>query len=277
MDLNEAEANYVARVKVSLQHLSQLLHRQWSLRFSAWGKGDEALDLAAKRAAEDTSQFIRDMRGEYGWLPYQIISRDIVILEKLGIRCEPNKTIHLTEMYQSGSTRQFVGSSGWNGATRPGQHVHRDRVTLPSPARTVCAPRRGYPPRPKGFPGNNIGFNCSKRSTPTPAVPTDPAVSSRGRGRGRGILGWKGPLPTDRPPHFTYEEVFYPGTLTRRPGHERGPDLAPFTEMSSNSAPVPAVSGRCRGRQRGRGQQRTNAEPTLEPGQFQARGGRFID
>ena len=276
MGLTEAESKHLARIRASLQQLSQLLHRQWNLRFLAWGKGVEALDLAAKRAGEETTQFIRDLRGEYGWIPFQIISRDVVIVEHLGIRCEPTRTVSLSELYQRVSTRPFVGRIGWNGATKPGQHVPSDRVTVPSPARPVCAPSRVYPPRPKGFPGNNIGFYVSKRSTPAPAVPTAPAVSRRGRGRGRGILGWNGPLSTCRPPHFTYEEVFYPGTMTRRPGHERGAIHAPFPEMSSTSAPVPAVSGRCRGRERGRGQQRTQAEPTLEPGQLQARGGRFF-
>ena len=93
MGLTEAESKHVARLRSSLQQLSQLLHRQWSLRFLAWGKGVEAMDLAAKRAGEETTQFIRGLREQFGWIPFEIIARDIVVVEHLGIRCEPTRTV----------------------------------------------------------------------------------------------------------------------------------------------------------------------------------------
>ena len=247
MGLNEAEAKHVARVKASLQHLSQLLHRQWSLRFSAWGKGDGALDLATKSAEGDVSQFIRELRREFGWLPYQIINRDIVILDNLCIRCEPNRTVVALPQ----APRSSAGRVGWNGPSKPGQYVPK------------CG--RGSTCRCK-----KPGPSTTGSSAMTFVVPV-PTPVIRGRGRSRGMV----------PRSVTLA----PRNVTR-PGRPMSPPPA-STHVTRHKAGISTGATRVWGSGRGFGFARTTPasaiarrntqELSCERGQFVPLGGRFID
>ena len=231
----------LARLRARLQELSQLLHAQWALRFAAHGKGSDILDMAARIAGNQTIKFIRGLRDEFGWIPYKVIDRDVMVVPHLGIRCQPTRTVTANPQPEISTVTPmpFIGNIGWNGANKAGKFV------------PVC--------------GRGSSCHCRK---PSPCV-TVRSDRLPGRGRGRGMYGLTGLLPTCRPPRFSYAEVFYPGTIIRRPGHERGAISAPSPAVSSTSAPSPTVSSRGRGRGRGRG----HAEPRL----FQASGGRFID
>ena len=104
-------------------------------------------------------------------VPYTIENRSTVVCKRLGIRCRPDRRSRGLRSQSSGTP------------VVPRQSC---------PARPAVVPRKFYPSRPKGFPGNNIGFNVPRESTPAPAV--QPA-----------------PLPTARPPHASYSELFYEG------------------------------------------------------------------
>ena len=89
MDSNKARKKELARIREKLQELSQLLYWQWILRHSAWRAGEDVMDKAAWYAGERMMQFIRDFRkGEFGWVPYRIAGRAVVIVDSLCIRCE---------------------------------------------------------------------------------------------------------------------------------------------------------------------------------------------
>lgn len=221
-----------------LQKLADLLYWQWRMRLAAWRGNRVELTVTCQQVEDRTTAYIKSLRYVLT-VPYTIENRSTVVCERLGIRCIP----------QSGK-----------------------RLSPPSsPTKKIAAKPRGlsrklYPARPKGFPGNNIGFDVSSKKHVPSGLPPAPVIPSQGTGRGRGILGRTEPLPTCRPPRFSYEEVFYSGTMIRRPGHERG----------ATATPSPAMSSRGRGSGRGGSQQKSPTE-TTEHGQFVARGGRFID
>ena len=265
MGLNEAEAKHVARVKASLQHLSQLLHRQWSLRFSAWGKRDGALDLATKSAEGDVSQFIRGLRREFGWLPYQIINRDIVILDKLCIRCEPNRTVVALPQ----APRSSAGRVGWNGPSKPGQYVPKCgrgstcRCKKQGPSTTGSSAMTFVVPVPTPAIIVHRGRGRIVVPVSTPAI--------RGRGRSRGMVPRSVSLA--------------PRNITR-PGRPMSPPPA-LALVTSHKAGCSTGATRVWGSRRGFGYSRTNPalatarrnaqESSCEPGQFVPLGGRFID
>ena len=187
-----------------LQRLSDLLFWQWEMRLDAWKLDNVCLVETAEKCEARTTAYIRYLR-EVLTVPYAIENRSTVVCERLGIRCIPHRRSRGLRSQSSGTP------------VVPRQSC---------PVRPAVAPRRYYPHRPKGFPGNNIGFNVPRKSTPAPAVQTAPAVSSQGTGRGRGMWGRSGPLPTARPPHASYLELFHEGTMIMRnigsvPIHEK--------------------------------------------------------
>ena len=241
MGLKEVESKHLAKLRAKLQRLSQLLYRQWSLRFQAFGKGEAPLDRAAVHAGEETTQFIRDLRAEFGWIPFQIISRDVVVVQHLGIRCEPTRTVpaNLQPARPTVAPRPFVGRIGWTGATKPGQYVPSARV----PVSTLSSRGTG-----RGVGTSVRGMGLWRRSGPLPSArPLSAPYSAMSRQnsvRGRGQWRRPGPLPSARPPS------------------------APSSSMSRQNSV------------RGRGQLRRPTVPTpytTEPGQYVARGGRFFE
>ena len=199
MGPKKAETKHLARLRAKLQQLSQLLYWQWTLRFDAFGKGEGLLDRAAVIAGEETTQFIRDLREEFGWVPYKIISRDVVVVQHLGIRCEPNRAVPVEPQPaqpKKSPARPFVGRIGWTGATKPGQYVPSARV--PAPSMSSQGTGRGMRPSGRGmglwrWPSVRVP-SAPLPSARAPIAPSS-AVSRQNSVRGRGL--WRRPtVPT---------------------------------------------------------------------------------
>ena len=103
-----------------------------------------------------------------------------------------------------------------------------------------------------------------QKATPAPAVQNAPVLPSPGTGRGRGVWGRTGPLPTARPPHPPAlpiaRQVTVRGTgATRVWGSRR--------RIGANRGTPSSAMAR----------QNIVCESSTEPGQFVPLGGRFID
>ena len=132
MGPKKARKEELARIRATLQELSQLLYWQWTLRHSAWRAGEDVLDMAVWIAGEKTTQFIKDLRkGEFGWVPYQIVGRAVVVVYSLGIRCEP--TLADPEVWRKRVTPA---------ETEPAQPVPRGWCPTVPPASTHAEPGR---------------------------------------------------------------------------------------------------------------------------------------
>ena len=77
------------RIRDRLQVLSQMLYWQWVMRIPAWETKDPSLEMTAEQAGIRITRYIRWLREHMGWVPYEIVGQDIVVVPSLGIRYVP--------------------------------------------------------------------------------------------------------------------------------------------------------------------------------------------